>query len=309
MMKWVRGAVFALLSLSASAQSQQAPPQTPKVQTEQQPNSAAEPEPQRAQKTNTAEEKTTIADTNTADNAEGKADRDAQKRTEEAGEYWPFPIFGARLKITDSLLALFTFFLIIVGIVQGIFLRLTNRGTQKAAEAAALNARAVINAERAQLFISIENENIVSIISTAATAPVPQHMEDGQIPALRLSYAFKNFGKTPAIIRDMKHGVLVAPDLLRVREYESVVDLPAHVLGAGEKTSSIDVIDLPRLTVRDARSISGAESTFWFYGTLIYDDTFGWRRTLKFICHYGADSNGLRIFEYRETEERRKDEE
>ena len=153
---------------------------------------------------------------------------------------------------------------------------------------ATLNAQAVIDAGRAHLFVSIEAENIAGLISIAAATPVPTHMEDGQIHTSNLSYAFKNYGKTPAIIKDIKHGALVAPNLLRVREYESVVDLPAHILGAGEKTTLIDVIDLPRLTVRDARSIRGAENTFWFYGTVIYDDTFGWRRTLKFVWHYGG---------------------
>jgi len=38
---------------------------------------------------------------------------------EEASEYWPFLIFGTRLKITDSLLALFTFWLVVIGAWQG----------------------------------------------------------------------------------------------------------------------------------------------------------------------------------------------
>jgi hypothetical protein len=59
------------------------------------------------------------------------------------------------------------------------------------------------------------------------------------------------------------------------------------------------------MTVGDARSIRMAENTFWFFGRVVYDDTFGWRRTLSFIWHYGAESDVLRIFEYKETEERR----
>jgi hypothetical protein len=72
-------AVFALLSLTASAESQEPPSQAPQVQTEQQPNSAAEREPQRTQKTNAAEEQTTIVQPNAADNTKGKADRDTHQ--------------------------------------------------------------------------------------------------------------------------------------------------------------------------------------------------------------------------------------
>jgi hypothetical protein len=223
--------------------------------------------------------------------------------------------------ITHDAAGFFTLLLVVVGVFQlGLFyyqLRLIRESLEdarvaadaatKSANAATLNAQAVINAERAHLFVSIEGENIASLISNAAAAPVPAVMEDGQIHGLNLSYALKNYGKTPAVIKDIKHGTLVAPDLLWGQEYESVVDLPAHILGGGEKTL-ISIIDLPRLTARDARSIRGAENTFWFYGTVIYDDTFGWRRTLKFLWHYGADSDGFRIFEYQETEERRQDE-
>ena len=101
---------------------------------------------------------------------------------------------------------------------------------------------------------------------------------------------------------------MIAPNLSRVREYEPVIDLPAHILGANEKTSLINVIDMPILTTDGAKSIVLAKDTFWFFGFIIYDDTFGWRRTLKVIWHYSADSNGFRIFEYREKEERRPDE-
>jgi hypothetical protein len=48
---------------------------------------------------------------------------DADKARDEASEFWS--IFGRRLKITDSLLALFTFFLVAIGIWQGIQLKRT----------------------------------------------------------------------------------------------------------------------------------------------------------------------------------------
>jgi hypothetical protein len=214
--------------------------------------------------------------------------------------------FFCEAKVTDVALAFFTYCLIVVGGFQARYLYNTVAATKEAADAAALNAQAVINSERAHIFIDIDVENITREIPHANLVTKPE-FEDHMITALRLSYTLKNYGKTPAIIRDIKHSTFVARNLLGVHEYESVVDLPAHILGAKETSSPISVIDLPRLTVREARSIRGAESTFWFRGIIVYDDTFGWRRTLKFIWHYGADSNGFRIFEYKEKEERRAD--
>jgi hypothetical protein len=207
-MKLVRAVVlFAMFSLTASAQSQESPSQAPRVQTEQQPNGAAERDTQGAQKTDTARDQAPIVHPNAANNAKGKADRDTHHGAEDTGEYWPFSIFGAHLKITDSLLALFTFFLIVVGIGQGIFLYLTNRGTQKAAEAAYLNAQAVIDSERARLFVVMNGENVGGVLRSIAGVVIPPDMMDGSIPRLLISYSFKNFGKTPAIVRSATDGL------------------------------------------------------------------------------------------------------
>jgi hypothetical protein len=84
------------------------------------------------------------------------------------------------------------------------------RSTQVAADAAKLASQVAVGAERAHLFVHIETENIVSTISQASKgAASPKERP----PALRLSYALKNHGKTPAMIRELSHGVVVASDL------------------------------------------------------------------------------------------------
>jgi hypothetical protein len=55
-------------------------------------------------------------------------------------EYWPFLVFGTRLKITDSLLALFTFFSVLVAGGQAWLLYRTDQATHIAAEAAKQSA-------------------------------------------------------------------------------------------------------------------------------------------------------------------------
>jgi hypothetical protein len=170
---------------------------------------------------------------------------------------------------------------------------------RKGADAALLNAEAVINAERAHLFVNIELENIAAMVSNAARA-----IGDGTY-ALRVSYAFKNYGRTPAIIREINHGAIIKFELPRERTYSAVVDLPVHILGAGEKSPPISNAVMPRMTTSLAESIRNIDAAFWFYGYVVYDDTFGWCRTLDFVWYYDATCSSLSLYSHRETEKRR----
>lgn len=74
---------------------------------------------------------------------------------EQGSEYWPSPIFGVRLKVTDSLLAAFTFFLVVIGAYQGYQLWKTVAATKEAADAAKISAdvakRTLLDIQRAFL--------------------------------------------------------------------------------------------------------------------------------------------------------------
>jgi hypothetical protein len=130
------------LLLGGNAQSQEPPPQAPQIQTERQPNSATKSQPQTNEQTQAPDNISPGDQQRSASNTERHGDSDPQKRADEAREYWPFLIFGARLKVTDSLLALFTFVLVLVGIGQALFLYRTDQGTHKAADAAKESADA-----------------------------------------------------------------------------------------------------------------------------------------------------------------------
>jgi hypothetical protein len=73
------------------------------------------------------------------------------------------------------------------------------------------------------------------------------------------------------------------------------------------KTPPIQVVDLPRLTSNDIASIEELFNNFWFYGIVVYDDIFGWRRTLEFVLQYSTVLHGFRVFRYQESEVRRPD--
>ncbi len=147
----------------AMAQSQESPPQTPQIQSDQKPDSAAKRQTQSDNHVNPAAQQPAIEQQHSPSDAKREADKDAEKRAEEAREYWPFHVFGARLKITDSLLALFTFLLIVVGAVQGAFLYRTDQGTHKAADAAQKSSKvaedSLFKLQRASIFMPDMNTN------------------------------------------------------------------------------------------------------------------------------------------------------
>jgi hypothetical protein len=214
-----------------------------------------------------------------------------------------FPFLNAYLGCTgeflhknaEAITGLFTLILAISTILLW-------RVTRTAAEAAKLTAQAVIDADRAYLFPEIGGHNITAMIETAATIKGP---DDGTRVAIHLSYSFKNYGRTPAIIRAISQGAVIAPELPDERTSSVVVHLPCHILAADKSTPQIQVTPLPVLTSTVAKSIRDIENTFWFYGCVVYDDTFGWRRTMKFVFHVDAVSEGFTIWDWTETKERR----
>jgi hypothetical protein len=103
----------ALVAIGFTMQSAQ-PPQTAKAPSEQQFNSAIKRETNSNQQTSTPGQDAAAKHEKSAGNTKEKADKDTEKSAEEASEFWT--ILGRRLKITDTLLAAFTFVLIWVGI-------------------------------------------------------------------------------------------------------------------------------------------------------------------------------------------------
>lgn len=172
--------------------------QAPQIQPNQQPKGTTKSQPQSKQQTITADQKSAIEQRDAADNAEGHVNSNADKSAEAANEYWPFYIFGARLKITDSLLAIFTFLLIIVGAVQGGFLYRTDRGTHKAADAAKASADASLIALRPWLSCEVKAVGPLKFIKGDAV--------------FKFSFIVRNVGHSPAIrITFSPHMTLSSP--------------------------------------------------------------------------------------------------
>jgi hypothetical protein len=209
--------------------------------------------------------------------------------------------------LTKDAAGFFTFALVVVGVLQAalffVQLKLIRESlapAKEAADAAKLNAQAVVDAERAYLFVSVGGD-VVPVMKKAVEFDEASSAKF----ELKISYAFQNHGRTPAIIREISHGACIAPDLPIERTYSPIIHLPSHLLATNNATSNIPVDDTPTITPAIAKSIDDIENTFWFYGTITYDDMFGWRRTFNFVWHYSAVSDGFTLYSWAETQERR----
>jgi hypothetical protein len=195
-------------------------------------------------------------------------------------------------------LAILTGGLVVTAIGQGYFLLRSDKTARIAADAAKLNAQAVISAERAYVFVEISLETVVDII---------EYMRGMQGVAPRgilIQYRFTNYGKTPAFIRSITYGAVVAENLPRQREYSQILHLPTHLLGAGQSTKAIEYDEFS-ISSAIADSIDNLKDTFWFYGNIVYDDMFVRQKTLNFVFHASGISEGFTLYRYDETDEKR----
>jgi hypothetical protein len=200
-----------------------------------------------------------------------------------------------------------------IAAIQARQTRVSNREAIRAADAAAkgakaaeLNAEAVIDAARARIFVTIDRDTTDAIRAVAKYINSPE-MDDGTVTTyIGLFYSFKNYGKTPAILKEISHQMILAPELAKVREYAPIVPLPVeHILSPGDKTpdETLTCVLPNKITAGDAKDIHALRNTVWFYGYISYDDTFGFGRELRYVFHYDGSTRGrFSLYSYEEIQ-------
>jgi hypothetical protein len=153
------------------------------------------------------------------------------------------------------------------------------------ARAADDSAKAAIAAERARFFIIIKGHNLHNALETLGRYPNSPTMPLSFEPLVQ--YAFKNYGKTPGIIREVSHGLAVhegPPDPVYVVSRHLFVE---HMIAAGGETE-MQKFDGPVLfeTIADGLPILSGQKHFWFYGRFDYEDVFGNPQTHRFLMRY-----------------------
>ena len=206
--------------------------------------------------------------------------------------------------VTDenaTITAVGTLVIAIFTTVLGIFTINLAGSTRMAANAAKESADALTQSERAHIFIKIEAQDFLGVLSSANLANVTA---DGLVATpVTVEFRFKNYGKTPAILKEMSRDIIISADFPGKIEYFPIeFATTGRIVAADAETNPPMKCIRTRLSKRELTEIIRAQKSFWFYGRLLYDDIFGSGHEHRFIYQYSRnpDSRGWNTFRHPE---------
>jgi hypothetical protein len=166
-------------------------------------------------------------------------------------------------------------------------LELTRESLKSAAESAAATVRAAeaaVATERARLYVQLGGNDFPGIFSLAQLYDVtPSTVPENK----GVSYNFKNFGKTPAIIKEVMHGISVAKEPGVFVYGNTMDDQVGHVLYEQAETKPNMLFHMGALaTNSDVLEVIKGNKTIWIFGRVIYEDVFGISQTHRFLFRY-----------------------
>ena len=157
------------------------------------------------------------------------------------------------------------------------------RAAAEAAEAATQSSIALVSTERANLRIIIKSQNIEQSIRWILSDPT---LNLGAGAGLSINYAFKNYGRTPAFIKEITGEIVRSGEGLppRPRYAPSGLYAPFEgALAADESTNGISAGQDALLTADDVKAVDEGHRSIWFYGRVVYDDVFRTQHEYRFL--------------------------
>jgi len=151
------------------------------------------------------------------------------------------------------------------------------------ANAAKESADAAIATERARFYIVIEDNNFDGLIGLSKVDFAPPKKDEDDIGIIKIQYRFKNYGKTPGIIREISIEAMFATDPIDPVYSVLLDEIPEHmVAGSGGETGARHYRMQHALTKAQVKAMERNDSRVWFCGRLDYDDVFGKGHTHRF---------------------------
>jgi hypothetical protein len=255
-LKWSTWIVAALVIVCVEAWSNE-PAKAPGVPANQQANRPAESEKKPDQKPKAAADKMAPVPSlpSKSQNEHGGNDTDASAY--DRSEYWT--ILGRKLKITDTILAVFTLALVLIGAWQGAHLKRT-----------------------VSSFIAGERPYIYPIEPTHHGFE-PPHKSQARTP--RVSISFVNLGKTIAVIRGVR-AELFFGDLPKRPIFSYSAMRRGYVIARPDTTAPFNVFYFNREMAPDElTTVLKGTTKAYFFGHVIYTDIFD-RMHEKGFCFY-----------------------
>ncbi len=234
-------------------------------------------------------------------NSAGKSSHPTENKSEPKSFWEP---------LTTDPVAAFTLGLFLVGMAQAGFfyvqLKLIReslrpaeqaaKAAQDAATAANTQADALMAAEGAHLYVIITTDNIARIFELARRYDNSPGMHDSESDPPWLRYVLKNYGKTPAMLLHVWHGMSIQK---HPGERTLVArDGALEIIGVDGKSAETSFKYGEAFTFGDARSLVSEEAVLYFYGEAEYRDTFG--ATIHLEWEFIADGGALYQIQHRE---------
>jgi hypothetical protein len=156
---------------------------------------------------------------------------------------------------------------------------------RESAEAAKLNAEALISAERAQLFVIVQGNNLFEALRGAMFYRETESMRDSRIPAATLEFTIKNTGRTAAIMQDVSYQIIQADVGTTLWQYSYQDTIVNAVIEGGKETSPSTTCAMESAwTLVDGMAALDGDRPVYFYGFITFRDTF--KREYQYFWRY-----------------------
>jgi len=165
--------------------------------------------------------------------------------------------------------------------------------TTTAAEAANLNAEAIMAAEVAHLYPIIQSDNLKKDVFFRIIHYENTGKDSDYSGIPEVVYRIKNYGKTPAVLQRLMHGMefFKKPSTTRLMHQED--ERPLEILGAGQESENISYKMHATFNRGMAKAVHEYDSELMFFGEVIFTDFFG--RQMKCIWECDGRSGGFKL--------------
>jgi hypothetical protein len=181
--------------------------------------------------------------------------------------------------------------------------REANRAAQKSADAA-------VATERAWLYVVITEGNFLDCIEVARAQEKMHSIDDMPLGATanpRAKIAFKNYGKTPAIVITAGLAIAYSEGASPPNPVYDEKVIKENIIGPGQSTETFTEVMRLQMTLGQAKKVRDGGGTIWVAGYVSYDDVFGERRVHRFfqrlVCLMPRERYVLQAYDFRHHNE------
>jgi hypothetical protein len=217
---------------------------------------------------------------------------------EPKGATW-FSKFFCEAKISDLIIAFFSYVLCVAtgwlvwatiklwkaGESQLELLGSSTAAAHRAADAANLNAEALMNAEGAQIFPVIVEDNLREVLSGDSRYFIAAESPEILLLPPKLTYRLKNYGKTPAKLQSIMHNISFLELDSKSRLMHVADDFPLEIIGGAEVSSTLECVMLDHFKLPMAKAAKEYRAELIFYGEAVFTDFFD----RQFRCIWECD--------------------